>query len=125
MQIADWTTDEVNADLAARIGAAVGADLDLRTPRDAAANGRCDAVVYDWDYLPSKQRRGLLAELLACPPRCPVALHSYALEETLTAVLRERGVADFNHLQPELFLLLLRMAGPVSSPCPSWAKPVV
>jgi hypothetical protein len=116
MRIAYWTTDEVNADLAVRIGAAVAVDLDLCTPRDAAANGRYDAVVYDWDYLPSKQQRDLLAELLGCPLRCPVALHSYALEDTLTAALRERGVAVFHRLQPELFLLLQRMAGADHAP---------
>ena len=64
MRFAYLSLDEVNQALAARLAAAAGVGLDVRTFRDAPPGGRFDAVLYDLDSLPADYRGRLLADLV-------------------------------------------------------------
>jgi hypothetical protein len=109
--IAYLTTDEVNLDLAERLATECGAILYPLSFQDGPPNGAFEAVLYDWDYLPSQWRQQLLADLLSRPAPCPVALHGYTLEEEHGEALRRHGADVFRRLEPGVFLNLRRAAG--------------
>jgi hypothetical protein len=106
MQIAYLTLDEVNWHLAAQFALACGAELEQVLPKDPEPDGRFDAVLYDWDSLPPRQREQFLSRLLAGPLLCPVAVHSYNLDEDRVATLRRHGVAVHARLETEVFQCL-------------------
>jgi hypothetical protein len=109
--IAYLTTDEVNLDLADRLALECGAILYPLTFQEGPPDGAFEAVLYDWDHLCSRWRQQLLAELLARPAACPVALHGYTVEEEHGEALRRHGVDVFRRLEREVFLNLRRAAG--------------
>jgi hypothetical protein len=108
MRIAYLTTDEVNRYLAEGMAAACGLTLCPLAPKDPPPEGEFDAVLYDWDHWPARQRREVMAELRAgCPPHV-VALHGYNLEDTQAEALRRRTVGVYRRLQPRVFRFLRR-----------------
>jgi hypothetical protein len=109
--IAYLTTDDVNLDLADRLALECGAILYPQTFRERPPDGAFEGVLYDWDHLCSQWRQQLLAELLARPAACPVALHGYAVEEEHGEALRRHGVGVFRRLERGVFLYLRRAAG--------------
>jgi hypothetical protein len=106
MRIAYITSDEVNRDVALRLAKACGATLYSPALGDAPPDGQFNAILYDWDYLPPQRKHDLLEVLLAGPSPCPVALHSYSLDEVHGKALRRNGVAIYRRLDLELFLHL-------------------
>ena len=110
MRVAYLTTDEVNEQLAQQMAVACGVTLCPLAPKDAPPDGECDAVLYDWDYLPIEWQREVMAELLSSPLPHPVALHGYNLEDGQAEALRRHTVAVYRRLQPRVFRFLRRAA---------------
>jgi hypothetical protein len=108
MRIAYLTTDEVNRHLAEGMAAACGLTLCPLAPKDPPAGGEFDAVLYDWDYLPARQRHEVLAALLAGRRPRAVALHSYNLEDAQAEALRRHTVGVYRRLEPRAFRFLRR-----------------
>ena len=106
MRIAYLSLDEVNCDLAARLAGGRGALLEVWSFRDAPPNGRHDAVLYDLDSLPPRERRQTLAALLAGKPARPAGVHSYALDDGQVRSLRRNGVAVARKLGKSLLAAL-------------------
>jgi hypothetical protein len=106
VRVAYLTTDEVNQELALQLAAGLGVDLCVLSPRDPAGLESFAGVLYDLDYLPESRRREILADLLAGPPPCPVAVHSYNLDADQERLLCENGVLVSRRLEAELFLRL-------------------
>jgi hypothetical protein len=112
MRCAYLSLDEVNQDLAGRLAAAVGMEIDALSLRDPAPNDGPDAVLYDLDYLPPDTLRALLADLTGRVPACPVAVHSYRLSGRQVRELRRRGVIVVRRLGAGVFARLrAAMAG--------------
>jgi hypothetical protein len=106
VRIAYLTTDVVNQDWATRLADCAGTTLENLWPKEAAPDGRFEAVLYDWDSLPPDHQQEILAVLLSCPPPRPVALHSYNLGEPEAKAIRQRGVAIFRRLELRIFMVL-------------------
>jgi hypothetical protein len=92
MRIAYLTIDEVNRDTAKRAARQCGAILSPLLPRDPPPDGRFDAAVYDFDYLPAAERRSVLDALCKSPLPHPAAVHAYHLERSERLALRAAGV---------------------------------
>jgi hypothetical protein len=103
MLVAYFTTDDVNLALALDFAARQGITIHPLEPRDGAAPGHCDALLYDWDFWPAGRREQALAELLAAPACRPVALHGYSLQEEQAEALSRRGVAVHRRLRLQVF----------------------
>jgi hypothetical protein len=110
MLIAYLTTDDLNLALARQIADDHGATLFPLSFQDAPPDHRFDAVLYDWDYLPTDKRQEIQGDLLAANLPCPVALHSYHLAKKQAKALRQNGVIVAHRLDPDLFLLVRRAA---------------
>jgi hypothetical protein len=108
VRIAYLTTDEVNESTACRMAAACGVTLHPLLPRDAPPNGQFDAVLYDLDSLPPGGRQEVVSELVSNLPSCPVAVHSYNLEDDVVHALHEKHVIVFRRLGHDLLSLLRR-----------------
>src|SRR3954471_9312014 len=111
MRIAYATTDEVNQALAMQLAEECGAVIHGLLPKDAPPDGQFDAVLYDLDDVPRRQRREVLARLLSGPSSCPKAVHGYDLSEEQASALRLRRIIVSRQLEPELFRSLRRAAG--------------
>jgi hypothetical protein len=99
MRIAYLTTDEVNLDYAAKFAEGVGATLSLLFPKDPAPDGWFDAVLYDLDSLPPKERRELLSHLLGGALPYPRGVHSYNLTREQVTGLRRLGITVTKRLK--------------------------
>jgi hypothetical protein len=115
MRFAYLTTDEVNQSLARDIALGCGITLDTLFPKDGPPDRGYDAVVYDWDSWPVELRQEFLASLEKGPLYRPVAVHGYDLPEDHAEALRNRGVALYRRLRPEMFQRLHRAALPISA----------
>jgi hypothetical protein len=109
MLIAYISADEVNRDLAARMGANYGAEIQLFSPRDSAPDGRFDGVLYDLESVTRVQRELIVAQLLEHPSSRPVAVHFYDVDGNAEQ-LREQGVIFNRQLKPSLVRTLCRSA---------------
>jgi hypothetical protein len=109
MLIAYISADEVNRDLAARIGASSGAQVEFLGHEGPAQEGRFDVVLYDLESLTRAQREMIVAKLLERPSSRPVAVHFYNFEGRAEQ-LRERGVICSRKLTPSLLRMLCRSA---------------
>jgi hypothetical protein len=109
MLVAYFTTDEVHEELALRLAAETGTTLcpEPFQVQGELANGDFDAVVYDWDYLPTSVQQTLFDVLLARPLHHPVAIHSYHMSEDDFETLKERGVHVHRRLEASVFQELL------------------
>ncbi|HYT89135.1 MAG TPA: hypothetical protein VEL76_10540 [Gemmataceae bacterium] len=116
MKIGYLTIDEVNQRLAVELAGACGAVLEIVWPRDEPPDGRFDAVLYDLDCRPPSEREQLLGVLLAGPVTCPVALHSYNLEEHQIETLQANGIAVHRTLASEAFQSLALAVAPATPP---------
>jgi hypothetical protein len=105
MKFAYLTTDEVNGALAVTLGDECGVSVQLLDPRQRFVEDGYDAVVCDWDFWPSQERRRFAREL-APGKRLRRALHSYNVDDGQAEHLRRQGVAVFSRLQREEFDLL-------------------
>jgi hypothetical protein len=65
-----------------------------------------DGLVIDLDVWGPVERERIVRALTECPPRCPVAVHSYNLDEVRARALEERGVLVFRRPEPKMLLLL-------------------
>jgi hypothetical protein len=108
MRIAYLTTDEVNKDLALRLGARWEMTVCPLEPRDPPPDGEFDAVLYDWDHWPADQQPKAVTHARAGALRQPVALHGYCLEQEQARALRRSGVLVFDRLGSRTFLDLQR-----------------
>jgi hypothetical protein len=121
MRIAYLSCDEVNTALGEPMARRHGITLDVLLPRGGPPNGEHDAVLYDWDHWPCEERAQAVAELLARPPRRPMALHSYNVEPEQAEALRAIGVVVHSRLSGALFqhlrqaILAARVAGRTGS----------
>jgi hypothetical protein len=106
VRIAYLTIDEVNQNEAQRVADRYGVGLYPLSPRDPPPNGQFEAVLYDLDYLPPQQLQAILGVLLSKVSDCPVALHSYNLDEEQATALRNNGIGVFRHLEPAMLRLL-------------------
>jgi hypothetical protein len=111
MRYAYLTHDDVNRDLAARLAAGVGVELEPLTMRDDPR--RFDAVLYDLDFLPADDRDRLLAQLSSDRANRPAAVHGYGLSARQRRTLRRRGVTVARRLCGALFARLREPAGKV------------
>jgi hypothetical protein len=102
MRIAYFTTDEVHREQAARMAGACGATVQSFSPYRPPPDEPFDAVLYDLDSLAPPRRGAIIAELLASAParRVPVGVHSYNLEDQVSA-LRGRGILLARRLGPD------------------------
>jgi hypothetical protein len=106
MRFAYWTIDEVNRDLAQRLAARAGVQLDVRSFQDGAATATFDAVLYDLDFFPPDRREALLADLRTQPRSEQVAVHSYHVSPRHASALRRQGVIVVRRLRLALFTRL-------------------
>src|SRR6516162_9551428 len=70
--LAYLTTDEVNEATVARMASAYGAIVVPFYPKDEPRSARFDAMLYDFDCLPTERGRKLILELLSAPNDKPV-----------------------------------------------------
>ncbi len=110
MRVAYLTVDEVNQDLAQRLAEDCGLVLYLLTPAEKSPEGPFDAVLYDWDFLPERQRGEILGELRSGMTRCLIGLHSYNVDDEEAAGMENLGMVVSRRLEPELFLAIRRLA---------------
>jgi hypothetical protein len=110
MRIAYWTTDEVNEHLAHELATECGDRLCPLPPKDWPADGRYDAVLYDWDHLPADMQQEVMRGLLNGLLPHAVALHGYNLGDVSAEDLRRHTVAVYRRLQPRVFRFLRRAA---------------
>jgi hypothetical protein len=116
MLYAYLTHDEVNQDLAERLAARAGVELEVLWCRDPAPAGQFDAVLYDLDCLPPDRRQALLTDLQAGQPIHAIAVHSYHLSIRQARALQRHGVIVTRRLQPLVFARLqAAVAGPQSN----------
>ena len=110
MHVGYLTTDEVNQELACGFAERLGFTLDPLWPKDGPWDGEFDAVVYDLDSLPRETRDEICAKLVSGYFPYPVSVHSYNLDDQQMEALRENGVAVFQRLEPEVFVLMAILA---------------
>jgi hypothetical protein len=110
MLFAYMTTDEVNQNQALQLAAECGIDLRVLWPKDPPPDGQFDALVYDLDFWPEWRRQQVLASLLAGEQPHLTGVHSYALDEKHTELLRTKGVLVYRRLERDLFVKLRALA---------------
>ncbi len=110
MLVAYLTTDEVNLHYAAQLAEARGDTVHALTPREAPADGPCDAALYDWDFLPAPERQAVLRTLLTGFRNPPAAVHGCSLCGEHKAALRRKGVVVSRKLEPRVFRALAKEA---------------
>jgi hypothetical protein len=115
MRIGYWTTDEVNEHLAHELATECGDRLCPLTPKDWPADGKYDAVLYDWDHLPAELQQEVMKGLLHGPLPHAVAVHGYNLGDGRAGALRWHTVAVYRRLQPRVFRYLRRAARTVQA----------
>jgi hypothetical protein len=84
-----------------------GAALTALSLRDPPPDGQFDRTLIDWDSLDPDRREELLAQLLGCPERGKIGLSSYNLNADDAALLRNKGLAVFERLDPDAVVWLL------------------
>jgi hypothetical protein len=106
MLIAYLTTDEVNWDLANRWAEECGMVLFPLTFHDQIQECQFDAVVLDWDFIPSEKRVEILQQFTSSLPDYPLAAHGYHLNEE---ELWHKGVIVFRRLEGKWLRFLQRL----------------
>ena len=99
--LAYLTTDEVNEATVARMALAYGAIVVPFYPKDAPRSAQFDAVLYDFDCLPTERGRKLLVDLLSAPAEKPVGLHSFNVDEEVARDLERKGINVFRRLKSD------------------------
>jgi hypothetical protein len=98
--------DEVNQDLAPRLGTAYGLDVQARLLKEGPPDGDCLALVVDLDSMAPERLAlaRLVKELCGRPRPYPIAAFGYSLEDDEIMDLRAAGIRVFQHgLVPALF----------------------
>jgi hypothetical protein len=98
--IAYISLDEVNQDLAARTAEKYGAYLDGFASLADMPPLSCDVVIYDFDFLPSDERRRAFEELTSGRASGLTVVHSYNLNPREKKALRRHGVVVRRRLAP-------------------------
>jgi len=99
--LAYLTTDEVNEATVARMASAYGAIVVPFYPKDAPRSAQFDAMLYDFDCLPTERGRKLILDLLSAPNEKPVGLHSFNVDEELRQNLERKGIKVFRTLKSD------------------------
>jgi hypothetical protein len=108
MLIAYFTTDEVNEWVAERLATECGMTLCSMFLKGRPVEEEFDALLFDWDFLPTAWREEAFTMLMTRPLDCPVAVHSYQLPENQVEALRAKGVQVRERLHRTLFHELFR-----------------
>jgi hypothetical protein len=116
MIVAYLTTDDANEDLALQVADECGVALYRLTLEQAPPISRCQALLCDWDSLPSHGRSSVLFEYLTHSGGRVVAVHGVTLDEEEAETLHDDGVAVFQHLGPEVFRTLRRLTRGLARP---------
>jgi hypothetical protein len=103
MRCAYLTLDEVNEELAEKLAAQAGLELQVVYPRDDLLAGQFDTLLVDFDSLPPGYRKAVLSDLLIGKVAELGALHSYHLRPRDARALRRRGVIVVRRLETEIF----------------------
>src|SRR5262245_8874270 len=106
-QVALVTHDVVNEEFVRTRVEERGTALTALSLRDPPPGGQFDRILIDWDSLDSERREELLAQLLGHRERDKVGLSSYGLNEDDAALLRKKGLAVFERLEPDAVAWLL------------------
>jgi hypothetical protein len=109
--------DEVNQNLAHRLGAAYGLAVQARLPKEGLPDGDCRALVVDLDSVAPERLalQGLVKELAGRPHPYPVAVFGYSLEGDQLMDLRAAGIQVFPHgLGPAAFAAITGQTPPPS-----------
>jgi hypothetical protein len=117
MLLAYLTTDEVNWDAITRLAEAHGVVVFAMSFQDPPPDGRFDAVLYDWDFIPPEQRQDIIKNRFVASSALPIAVHSYGICEEEEKLLQEKGVATFRRLGTKL-LRFLKSNGRGKEPIP-------
>jgi hypothetical protein len=108
MLIAYVTTDEVNKDVATKLGSESGVTVCPLRLDEIGLVDRFDAMIYDLDFVPAPWRTAILSQLLARSAFALRAVHSYNLVEDDEEELRQCGVLVFRRLESAVFRRLIR-----------------
>jgi hypothetical protein len=106
MNIAYVTNEKVNEDLALQLADESGINLCPLSPGTAPETGWFDAVLYDWDSLPSGQQHEIPLACLAGFSSCPVAVHGFTLDREERESLHQDGIAVFRRLETKVLRTL-------------------
>jgi WD40 repeat protein len=106
MDILYLTTDEVNADLAARMAKKCRCVCETGSCINGVTDVTFDAVLCDLDHLPEPERTTILGRLLATRPSYPTGVHSYNLDEVQTKTLVNNGIEVSRRLNLKVFRAL-------------------
>jgi hypothetical protein len=110
--------DDVNQNLAPRLGAAYGLDVQAQFLKEGLPDGDCRALVVDLDSVaPERQAlQRLVTELSGRPHPYPVAAFGYSLEDDQLMDLRAAGIQVFQHgLGSAVFAAVASQTPPASS----------
>ena len=105
--------DEVNQDVAHRLGSERGLAVQVRHLKEGLPDGDCRALVVDLDSVAPDRRalQRLVKELSGRPHDYPVAAFGYHLGEDQVRDLRVAGVEVFEHgLGPVWFTAIIPLA---------------
>lgn len=112
MRLGYLTTDHVNLELAHGLAEESGVTLYPLSYEETLEIDGLDAALYDWDFLPVGWREELFVELREGASACPIAVHSYHVQDGPLKELRRKGVALFRRLGREVFAELRRRRAP-------------
>lgn len=104
MKFAYLTIDPVNLDVAERLAEERSVGLTHGTPKDAWPEGDVDAVIYDLDHWTGggRELEAWVQEHARIAPQCPVAVHSYHLDDAQVETLERQGYLIARSLDQEL-----------------------
>ena len=109
MHLAYLTIDEVNQALAFDFSSELDVNLTVLAPKEGPPDRAYDAVLCDWDSLPTEVRTVFFA-MSACDslPRA-VAVHGYGLTTKESIELLNLGVLVYRRLTPQVIKVLNRI----------------
>ena len=109
MHLAYLTIDEVNQALACDFSSELDVNLTILAPKDGPPDRAYDAVLCDWDSMPTEVRTVFFA-MSACDslPRA-VAVHGYSLTTEESLELLNLGVLIYRRLTPQVIRVLNRI----------------
>lgn len=109
MRLAYLTIDEVNQALALDFSSELDVTLTILAPKEGPPDRAYDAVLCDWDSLPTEVRADFFTmSAWDALPRA-VAVHGYSLTAEESIELLNRGVLIYRRLTPRVIMVLNRI----------------